>query len=142
MAKKSAKASTKKESSTANYEKHVADEPVATVGNGKRRGLTFLGKLGIFLGFPLFCGFMGLYMWYFASLKDPQRKVDLDRDFIMPFLLGLAMVVVVGIQTNGFSTRETKPLVQWPKVKRVRKFVRKGEEGETTESSALPKKEN
>ncbi len=81
-------------------------------------------------------------MWYFASLKDPQRTVDLDRDFIMPFLLGLAMVVVVGMQTNGFPTRETKPLVQWPKVKRVRKVVLKGEKGETTESSAAQKKEN
>ena len=138
---KSTKTTAKQKTSAANYEKHVPEEPVATVGNAKGPGLTFLGKLGLFLGFPFLVGLLGLYAGYSDSRKEPDRKVDLDRDFIMPFLLALAMVVVIGMQTNGFAKKEVNPLVKWPKVKRVKKFVRKGEEGEeeTTDSSSLKK---
>lgn len=131
----------KQASTTAYYGKHVPEEQVATDGNAKRPGLTFLGKLGIFLGFPFLVGIMGLYLGYLSSLKDPERKMDLDKDFIMPFLLALAMVAIIGMQTNGYSTTEVKPLVKWPKVKRVKKFVRKGEEEEKNERS-YSKKDN
>lgn len=59
--------------------------------------------------------------------------MDLDQDFVVPFLLAVAMVVVIFIQTNGFSAKEMKPIVKWPKVKRVKKYVKKGEEEDKTE---------
>lgn len=137
---KSSKPSAKKGTVAANYEKHVPEEPVTTVRNAKGPGLTFLGKLGLFLGFPFLIGLLGLYSGYASSLREPGRKVDFDRDFIMPFLLALAMVVVIGMQTNGFSKKEVDPLVKWPKVKRVKKIVRKEEEGNTEQLSS--KKDN
>lgn len=137
---KSSKSLKKSQLSAVNGEKHAPEQQISAPANEKSPGLTFIGKIGIFFGFPFLVGLMGLYLGYLASLKDPARKMDIDQDFIMPFLLAIAMAVVIGIQTNGYSTREIKPLIKWPKVKRVKKYIRKDEDGNTESSES--KKDN
>ena len=44
---------------------------------------------------------------------------------MLPFLLALAFVIVIGLQTSGYKSREAQPLIAWPKVKRVKKFVKR-----------------
>jgi len=91
--------------------------------------MTFLGKILVYIGFPLFVGIFGLYLAYLEQIKDSTRKLSFDQDFMLPFMLATAMVIVVGVQTNGFTTRQIKPLVQWPTVKRVKKIVHTTKDG-------------
>ena len=112
----------------ASHKKEQESEESGTQDAPGRKGPSFVGKFVIFLGFPLFIGFLGLYFSYLETGKNPDKEISLDRDFILPFLLALAMVVVIGIQTSGYST-EMKPLVAWPKVRRVKKVVRKKKDG-------------
>jgi hypothetical protein len=95
-----------------------------------KKGLTFLGKLGIFFGFPLAMGTVGLYMAFLETRKDMARELSFDQDFVVPFLLALAMAVVIGFQTGGYSSSEVTPLIPWPKVKRVKKIIYKNKKGE------------
>lgn len=100
--------------------------------------MSLTGRLLVFLLIPTCTGLIGLFSSYLQSTRsdnennkdgDPH-KIDLDRDFVTPFLLGLALVIVVGFQTKGFtvaggmSEMERKYAVSWPKARRVRK-VRK-----------------
>ena len=96
----------------------------STVENERQpEGLTVLGKIGIFLAFPLLVGLTGMYFAYLEQRKNPEREMNMDQDFVMPFLLALAMVIVIGFQTSGYRSREVQPLIHWPKVKRVKRVV-------------------
>ena len=86
------------------------------------KGLSTIGKFAVFLGFPITMGMLGLYMSYLETLRRPEKELSLDQDFVMPFLLALAMAVVIGIQTSNFTTSKVQPLVAWPKVKRVKRI--------------------
>lgn len=99
----------------------------------KGPGLTTVGQVGLFILFPLTVGVAGLYVGYLSTLKDKDRKLSIDQDFVMPFLLALTMVIVVSIQTDGFRQKKVKPLVPWPKVKRVKKVVVVDDEGNAIE---------
>jgi hypothetical protein len=88
-------------------------------------GISFVAKMLLYLAFPLFCGSAGLYIGYIRTIQDKQSKMHFDTDFVIPFALALALVVVVSFQTKGFSNNKITPLVQWPKVKRKRKVIRK-----------------
>jgi hypothetical protein len=105
-------------------------EPVETASASSAKGLTLLGKLGVFIGFPLIIGLVGLYTSFLEIAKNKERELSFDRDFVLPFLLALAMVSVIGFQTGGYSQNEVQPLVSWPKVKRVKKIVYKNKKGE------------
>lgn len=102
----------------------------AYTGGDKRKGLTTMGKIGVYLLFPTTVGALGLFVSYLeirrqqrsTEQKEEEKEMDFDRDFVVPFLLALAMVVVISIQSNGFSGK-VEPLVQWPKVRRVKKVV-------------------
>ena len=107
-----------------------------------QRGLTLLGKVAIFLAFPLCMGLLGLYMAFLKTRRNPAKQLSIDQDFIMPFLLAMAMAVVVGFQTGGFKRNEVKPLVPWPKVRRVKKVVHKKSQQEGGEIDMVDKKEN
>lgn len=87
--------------------------------------------------FPITMGVLGLYM---AHLNRDQRQMSFDKDFMMPFLLALGMVVVVYIQTNGFKRKKVQPLLHWPKVQRVKKVVHRHRNG--GEEEAGEKKNN
>jgi hypothetical protein len=88
-------------------------------------GLTALGRITLFIGFPFCVGSSGLYMAYLRTVSNPEKKIDFDNDFIFPFLLALTMVLVVGFQTGGYVSKKAKPLVAWPQVKRRKKVVYK-----------------
>jgi len=82
-------------------------------------------KLMIFLGLPTIAGFIGLYAAFLSQYKDPEKKLAIEADFGLPFMLTLMLVVVIGFQTNGYASSEVKPLVKWPKVKKTRKVIHK-----------------
>jgi hypothetical protein len=106
------------------------DTTAAAPTSKSKKGLTFLGKLGIFFGFPLSMGMVGLYMAFLETRKDKGRELSFDQDFVVPFLLALAMAVVIGFQTGGYTNSEVTPLIPWPKVKRVKKIIYKNKKGE------------
>ena len=95
------------------------------VGPTRSQGLTWSGRIMVFIVFPLTAGTIGLYIGYLDSLKKPDKKISFDQDFVMPFLLALAMAVVLFFQTGGFTSNKVKPLVEWPKVRRVKKIIKK-----------------
>ncbi len=89
----------------------------------------------MFICVPCLTGIIGLVSSYLESkrpLKDDGDKphtIDFDRDFVTPFLLGLAFVIVIGFQTGGFTVGGAggggkKFALSWPKAKRVRKVRR------------------
>ncbi len=64
-------------------------------------------------------------MGYLAQYSDSDRKLSIEADFGLPFMLTLLLVVVIGFQTSGYSTGKVEPLVHWPKVKKTRKVTHK-----------------
>lgn len=86
---------------------------------------TTLSKVLIFLLIPTLAGMFGLYAAYLTSLRDSERKMTIEADFGLPFMLTLLLVVVIGFQTSGYKSSEVKPLVRWPKVKKRRKITHK-----------------
>jgi hypothetical protein len=106
------------------------DTAVAAPASKSKKGLTLMGKFGIFFGFPLSMGMVGLYMAWLETRKDTKRELSFDQDFVVPFLLALAMAVVIGFQTGGYANSEVTPLIPWPKVKRVKKIIYKNKKGE------------
>jgi len=93
--------------------------------NTQQQGLTIFGRVAIFVLLPFGVGLMGLYFSWLELRKKPDKEISLDRDFLLPFLLALALAIVVGIQTSGYKAREIQPLIAWPKVKRVKKVVKR-----------------
>mmetsp|Transcript_12181 Transcript_12181/g.19599 ORF Transcript_12181/g.19599 Transcript_12181/m.19599 type:complete len:155 (+) Transcript_12181:150-614(+) len=87
--------------------------------------MTICGRLVLFLLLPLFVGMMGLGSAYLRVMGDPQKKIRIEADFILPFMLTLLLVAVIGFQTGGFSSSQTDPMIKWPKVKKQRKVIHK-----------------
>jgi hypothetical protein len=123
------------------YTKHTKEDPALTPPEPdaepeKRKGMSFFGRMIIFLVFPTIVGICGLYMGYIASRNDPNREMSFDVDFALPFTLAVVMAVVIGFQTRGY-TGKPEPLVLWPKVRKRRKIIHKhvviGENGEEIE---------
>mmetsp|Transcript_26076 Transcript_26076/g.40958 ORF Transcript_26076/g.40958 Transcript_26076/m.40958 type:complete len:156 (-) Transcript_26076:153-620(-) len=137
--------STKKKQSKSAFSKHTEqqlqpptsnnnDAPANTSGDFGQMSLT--GRLLVFLLVPTSTGLIGLFSSFLQSTRpkenegDEPHTIDLDRDFVTPFLLGLALVIVVGFQTKGFtvaggmSGMERQFALQWPKARRVRKIRR------------------
>ena len=95
------------------------------------------------------CGLGVSYLKTLRSRYDKDEKpheVSFDNDFIMPFLLCLALVVVLGIQTKGFTTRERTGAFQWPKTRVVKKVRRErvvvDEHGNTIRTERLDENGN
>lgn len=57
--------------------------------------------------------------------RNPDYELNIDRDFMYPFVLALCLTMIVGFQTKGFAKDKAEPLVSWPKVKKQRKVVHK-----------------
>jgi len=68
---------------------------------------------------------VGLYAAYLNKFEDPSRNMSIEADFGLPFMLTLLLVLAIGFQTNGFGSSQIKPLVSWPKVKKIRKVTHK-----------------
>jgi len=88
--------------------------------------MSIFARILIFIFIPSITGLSGLGISYLLSLKTPQEDeeqhiVDFDRDFVTPFLLALAFVIVLGFQTNGFnpqSAAKRKGVFVWPSTRR------------------------
>ena len=102
-------------------------------GDGTKMSL--LARFLIFIFIPSFTGLTGLGVSYLQSILsrrlgtegDEPHEVDFDRDFVTPFLLALASVIVIGFQTGGFSKDAgsgRKGAFVWPKTRRVQKIRR------------------
>jgi hypothetical protein len=123
------------------YTKHTKEDPALAPPEPdaeveKQKGMSFFGRMVIFLVFPTMVGICGLYLGYLASRNDPGREMSFDVDFALPFTLALSMAVVIGFQTRGYTDKPT-PLVLWPKVRKRQKITHKhvviGENGEEIE---------
>jgi len=92
----------------------------------KSKSMTFTSRMVLFLVFPTFVGSLGLLASHLQSNygKDPS-PMNLDRDFVYPFLVTIVLVIVVSIQTGNFSTYQASPLVAWPKVVKKKKIIRR-----------------
>lgn len=97
----------------------------ANQGETTSSGLSMYGRIMVFIVFPITMGTIGLYIGYLESINKPDRKISFDQDFVMPFLLALAMSAILFFQTAGFTSNKVKPLVSWPKARRVKKIVKK-----------------
>jgi hypothetical protein len=86
-------------------------------------GMSVTSKILIFLVLPTFAGLMGLYSAYLEQYKDPLRKLTIEADFGLPFMLALLLAVVIGFQTNGFSSNKVNPVIKWPKVVKKKKII-------------------
>ena len=104
-------------------------------GDGTKMSL--LARFLIFIFIPSFTGLTGLGVSYLQSIQsrrlgteddeDEPHEVNFDRDFVTPFLLALAFVIVIGFQTSGFSKDAgsgRKGAFAWPTTKRVQKIRR------------------
>ncbi len=76
--------------------------------------------------FPLCVGSLGLGASHFQNTfsSDPN-PMNFERDFILPFLMTMVLVVVVSLQTGSFSKYKADPLVHWPKVVKKQKIIRR-----------------
>ena len=88
-------------------------------------GMSLLSKILIFLVLPMLAGIMGLYSAYLKQFKEPDRKLTIEADFGLPFMLALLLAVIIGFQTNGFASSNVNPIINWPKVKKTRKITHK-----------------
>ena len=104
----------------------AASMPVNATATSRATNGSFLGKLLIFLGFPTIMGLLGLYVGYLeTSREESSRSLSFDHDFALPFALTLAICVVIGFQTGGFTMNQPKSSIVWPKVRTRKKFVHK-----------------
>lgn len=105
--------------------------------------MSLLARFLIFVFVPSFTGLVGYGISYLQSMQSQRRagnknegevleephEVNFDRDFVTPFLLSLAFVIVLGFQTNGFSMKPgekgaNKGAFAWPKARKVQKIRR------------------
>jgi len=98
----------------------------------RNQSMSMTARFLIFLVCPTCVGFMGLLMSYLDKRFDENFdendgvKFDLDKDFIYPFILTLAVVSAIGFHTNGFrGDSKASPLISWPKVRKKKKIIHK-----------------
>lgn len=86
---------------------------------------TFGSRIVLFFVIPLFVGGLGLYSAFLEKYKNSDRKLRLEQDFGLPFMLALLLVLVISHQTNNFTTSQVNPVIKWPKVKKTKKIIHK-----------------
>ena len=96
--------------------------------------MSILARFLIFAFIPSFTGLAGLGISYLQSIMQRRRgdskevnEVNFDQDFVTPFLLALALVIVLGFQTNGFSMNsgdKRRGAFVWPKARTVKRVRR------------------
>jgi hypothetical protein len=134
--------SQKTQGTTTVFDKHTKDA-TSNENASDQQGMGWIAKILIFIGFPTLVGFLGLYLAYLETIRKPEREIDFDTDFVIPFLLALSMCVVIGFQTRGYKSKQIEPLVQWPKIRRkkvIKKVVKNG--GSADDQDDEPQKDN
>lgn len=64
--------------------------------------MSWTARIIVFLGIPILFGFGGFALSYIQAFKDDLHEVDITRDFVWPWGLGMALVTVIGFRTGGF----------------------------------------
>ena len=90
--------------------------------------MSLRARVTVFVAFPIFMGLCAVGVSYIQTLSpqaegEEPHAIDFDRDFVWPFLLSLAFVIVIGFQTNGF-TGERRAALVWPKARTVQRVRR------------------
>ena len=110
------------------FAKHKPSAVQSDDENATRGGMPLIARFLIFVFVPSFTGLVGLGVSYLQTMYDPEKKVDFDRDFVTPFLLSMAFVIVLGFQTGGFAMgandSRRKGAFSWPKTRTVQKIRR------------------
>mmetsp|Transcript_19974 Transcript_19974/g.49094 ORF Transcript_19974/g.49094 Transcript_19974/m.49094 type:complete len:144 (-) Transcript_19974:219-650(-) len=106
----------------------------------KKKTMAIAGRIGVFFVFPCIVGGTSLMVGIIEKRRNPDYTLNVDRDFMYPFMLAMCLTMVVFIQTRGFTKDKAEPLVSWPKVKKqrkvVHKYVVKGKEEEEEEEES------
>ena len=117
-----------KDTKSQGFAKHktIQNNDTSSTSQNSTTKMSIFARILIFIFIPSITGLSGLGVSYMLSLKTPQEGeeehiVDFDRDFVTPFLLALAFVIVLGFQTNGFnpqSAAKRKGVFVWPSTRR------------------------
>jgi hypothetical protein len=99
--------------------------PPAAASESTGRSLTFLGNLAVFFLLPVLAGLMGLYFAFLETYNKPDRKLSIESDFGLPFMLMLFTSIVVGFRTGGFSSSKVEPIMKFPKIRKKTKVIHK-----------------
>lgn len=102
-------------------------DPVSDIDTQNEKGMnTIASRIMLLFLFPLCVGSLGLGASHFQnSFSGDPNPMNFERDFILPFLMTMVLVVVVSLQTGSFSKYKADPLVHWPKVVKKQKIVRR-----------------
>ncbi|KAL3799150.1 hypothetical protein HJC23_002278 [Cyclotella cryptica] len=64
--------------------------------------MSLTARFLVFLCIPLLFGVAGLGASYLQTKSVPYHEIDFNRDFVVPCVLVMALVVVIGFRTGGF----------------------------------------
>ena len=64
--------------------------------------MSLTSRVIVFLGIPILFGIFGFAVSYLQAINDDLHDVDVTRDFVWPWGLGMALVTVIGFRTGGF----------------------------------------
>eukprot|EP01083_Nonionella_stella_P133278 405159_1 len=106
---------------------NTAKQPQIQNQNQNQKGMNSIAsRIVLLFIFPLCVGSLGLGASHFQNTftSDPN-PMNFERDFILPFLMTMVLVVVVSLQTGSFSKYKADPLVHWPKVVKKQKIIRR-----------------
>jgi hypothetical protein len=79
--------------------------------------MSITARFLVFAGVPLLFGGAGLGASYLQSKSLPNHQIDFNRDFVVPCILVMALVVVLGFKTGGFKVQSETAVVQEEAVK-------------------------
>ncbi|KAL7507965.1 hypothetical protein ACHAXN_005059 [Cyclotella atomus] len=65
--------------------------------------MSWTARIFVFLGVPIFFGLFGFALAYIEKIRDSEYEVDITRDFVWPWALGMGFVTIVGFRTGGFK---------------------------------------
>eukprot|EP01083_Nonionella_stella_P069318 184729_1 len=104
----------------------ASDIDIAKQSQNQKGLNSIASRIVLLFLFPLCVGSLGLGASHFQNTfsSDPN-PMNFERDFILPFLMTMVLVVVVSLQTGSFSKYKADPLVHWPKVVKKQKIIRR-----------------
>lgn len=111
------------------FEKHAIDKAALADPAPKSRyigrDMNLFGKVAVFLVVPTCCGLIALYVAFLETYRKPDRKLSIESDFALPFMLTLFMSIVIWIRTGGFASSDVEPFIKMPKIQKKRKIIHK-----------------
>ena len=99
--------------------------PPAITYDSTGHAMSFWGKVAVFILVPTGGGCLGLYVAFLETYQIPNRKLTIESDFAMPFILMLFITIVIGFRTRGFSSTKMEPFIKMPRIQKKRKIIHK-----------------